>query len=405
MKTLLSEIGFIRFSLDPGDGKPHVVQAHVTSVSETHFVVSVDGHENLERTFPMSEARVRLKSYLIFRLHGESETGILCLQNDNWLCVEVMTLTLRSMADALSWGYGALPPILGHNIWIASSDMFCTWKGRCGDGQACLIPSLDGGITGDWGQRYKEFTDLSEEEKVRIKRRSLCVRFAYIPINKLLGHWIYARIDFKEAEILLVDSMKTTESVFNLDALTRLSMWYKMVCRARGEDDKDPTLKIVTSITQTDGYNCGVHVVGNILSNACNINSRVDDVVPKDIRLWMCMVIWMSDTLPLRFSHLEWDRMPKCVKSSVELLDNDGIDGQVRCKPDPSKYAQFCKDMMTIFEQLISDSIFRAVQHHEIKEVVAKEKMAAGKNEKIALKDEPRIQESDGAISHFCVCV
>ena len=89
---------------------------------------------------------------------------------------------------------------------IASSDMFCTWKNRCVAGQAILLPKLDGGITGSWGERLQVFTQLSQSEKSRIKIRALCANIAYIPINKQRSHWLFARVDFQTTEILLVDS-------------------------------------------------------------------------------------------------------------------------------------------------------------------------------------------------------
>ena len=195
---------------------------------------------------------------------------------------ELLSVYFHILAQTLGWGTVNKPPESGQRVWLADTFMYQKWEDT-GIFRTCM--NVESGVSGDFANLEK-FRNNSES-CAELRCQSLRSQLAIISINLHASHWVYAVVDFEIKSILLNNSHGDSNSVI----MERVSKWAAHILTCRQLSQVEFTRRVVTTKTQFDGHQCGVHIGGNILSIGSGCAHCVNGSIVQPLRLWMSIII------------------------------------------------------------------------------------------------------------------
>ena len=267
------------------------------------------------------------------------------IDGSKWLGTDVITNTLCLLARTLGVGFAKIPPHDGKREWIADGFMAEKWRSmREENGQRelswnfYLNAKYDAGVTGEYCTQSRSFSKCTPDMKEALRSRAKHVDQAIIPFNPNNAHWIFACVQFQESTIILVNSIYPWQK--NLyDWLEMVRHWATAVKRVRGQDDSGQfRILEMTTRTQFDGFECGVHTIVNSLSYVCGWNKVLPHGHTHHSRLWISMLLWLSSDNSIQLSRDQLDKLPEIVKPHVRSVQMTlGLQPSYICTPCGNK--------------------------------------------------------------------
>lgn len=244
-----------------------------------------------------------------------------------WLSGEVLSIFFHIMAASLGWGTVNKPPDAGQNVWVADPFMYTKWQDA---GGFVPTPNLDCGVSGQFVELQK-FSKVPAVSFAGMCQASLQSQVAFIPIHLNLSHWVYVIVNFEEQYILLHDSYGDPNSTI----LQRVSQWAHHIQKCRNLTPVEFKRRIVTTTTQFDGHQCGVHVGGNILSAGNYLSGRVNKNTAQHVRLWISIIIWLGGDMKIEMLKSEWAPLSSLLSCTVCTTPCASGDDKICCTPMP----------------------------------------------------------------------
>lgn len=281
----------------------------------------------------------------------EKDKGFCSLMPRAWLSGPVIQSFMLTLAKSKGWGVRTMPPAPGQNVWIYDeTGVSAVWI--MPRGEVKMEPKYMAGVTGDYSPNSPTFRRLTRMQRDELTRRALLVEVALLPLFINGCHWVYGVVNFKTEEILLHDSYGSSAKFdaknCHHQILEKLSEWATKVQTIRDEQRNrlhklDPSMQIpgphketfdfnvVTSITQRDTYECGVHSSCNIFAVGCGLSGRVNGAVAPSLRSGIALLLWMSSDQSICISKTLMDTIPAIILRHIDVGEQKG--GGFRCTP------------------------------------------------------------------------
>ena len=244
-----------------------------------------------------------------------------------WLSGDLIEAFLLVQAKHKGWGVNKMPPARGQNVWICSNAGFTAdWIDPMN--RVKIDPTFCAGVTGKFDRSDKgPFKALIPEQIEELVSRAMQVELALLPLHLDKSHWIYVQVNFKTHEILLHNSYGTPVEVESTDQtlhiLNRVSQWAKLVQTARKTLCTEFKFKTVTTNTQPDGHQCGVHISWNIFAVGCGLAGRVNGKISERLRICIGLLLWLSSDKTIEIPSLEFDKTPTILRDHIDTVKKD----------------------------------------------------------------------------------
>ena len=274
-----------------------------------------------------------------------------------WLGSDVISNVCCLFARTLGAGYASVPPQGGNDQWISDVFMVPEWFAKR-DQHTGPIPwdfyltgKFDAGITGQF-QTLKQFGHCDPAMQADLITRARSVDEACIPFNVNANHWLFALVSFRDSTITIVNSFGLgDENLYKIVEMIR--HWAIAVKRVRGESDpSDFRIFEMSTRTQFDGFECGVHTICNILAHVCGWNTVLPHGHTHHSRLWISMLLWLCSTDTIQLSGDQLRELPEIVKPHVRTVASTIASGDsFDCTPCGNKQ-NLMQEIVQVFKVL-----------------------------------------------------
>jgi hypothetical protein len=222
--------------------------------------------DNLELC-SMGTAGLRLTSRTV---HGllDIDTGASCLKSGSYLSDDTIWAVLFHVAEAKGYGSGQRGPRLwGHRaVWIGDTFLFDR-----------LFERHSGGFSMIENPQWFKGCKLSD------------VGHILLPIHLPL-HWITVHVDVRKHHIHVLDSLGTA----HVGVAETVKWWLQWMERQEQLDPQSWTFSHSDFKRQSNGYDCGVFMLADIISLAEGRSELLTQTGTSRFRAWLFQNLWLQ---------------------------------------------------------------------------------------------------------------